>query len=68
MAGSSDFVIQRLHSEIAAILALPAVKERLAARGYDIAAKGPDALAALMKQDTARWADVIEKAGIARID
>jgi tripartite-type tricarboxylate transporter receptor subunit TctC len=67
-AGSPDFVIQRLHSEIAAILALQAVKERLAILGYDIAAEGPNALAALMKQDTARWADVIQKAGIARID
>ena len=53
---------------IFAILALPAVKERLAVLGYDVAAQGPDELAALMKSDTARWAAVIEKAGIAKID
>ena len=67
-AGSPRPVIERLHGEFAAILALPAVKERLATLGYDVAAEGPDALAALMKHDTARWAEVIRKAGIAQIE
>ena len=61
-------IADRLHAELAAILALPAVKGRLATLGYDIAAEGPDALAALMKSDTERWATVIKQAGIERID
>jgi tripartite-type tricarboxylate transporter receptor subunit TctC len=67
-AGSPRPVIERLHSEIAAILALPAVKERLSTLGYDIAAEGPETLAAIMKSDTEKWAAVIRKAGIERID
>jgi len=66
--GTPRSVTLRLHNEIAAILALPAVKERLATLGYDIAAEGPDALATLMKSDTERWRVVIQKAGIDRID
>jgi tripartite-type tricarboxylate transporter receptor subunit TctC len=58
----------RLHNEIAAILAMPEVKERLNTLGYDVAAEGPDPLAALMRSDTEKWGAVIAKAGIARID
>ena len=66
--GTPRPIVDRLHSEIAAILALPAVKDRLATLGYDIAAEGPDKLAVLMKSDTERWGAVIEKAGIPKID
>jgi tripartite-type tricarboxylate transporter receptor subunit TctC len=67
-AGTPRAAIDRLHGEMTAILALPAVKARLATLGYDVAAEGPDRLAAVMKSDTAKWAAVIAKAGIAKID
>jgi len=60
--------VLRLHNEMAAILALPAVKERLDTFGLDIAAEGPQALAALMRSDTEKWGAVIQKAGIERLD
>ena len=66
--GTPRNIVMRLHSEIAAILALPAVKDRLTTLGYEISGDGPDQLAALIKSDTAKWAAVIEKAGIAKID
>ena len=66
--GTPRDTVVRLSNEIAAILALPAVKERLGTMGVDIAAEGPDQLRALLKSDTERWATVIQKAGIARID
>jgi tripartite-type tricarboxylate transporter receptor subunit TctC len=66
--GTPRPIVNRLHNELTAILALPAVKERLGTLGYDIAAQGPDELAAVVKADTAKWAAVIEKAGIAKID
>ncbi len=67
-AGTPRATIDKLHSEIVAVLALPPVKERLTTLGYDIAAAGPDALAALMKSDTDRWGAVIQKAGIEKIE
>jgi len=66
--GTPRNIVMRLHNEIAAVLALAPVKERLQAFGYDIAGEGPDALASLIKSDTAKWGAVIEKAGIPRID
>ncbi len=67
-AGTPRDTIIRLHNEIATILLMPAVKDRLHALGYDVAAEGPDQLAALMKSDTEKWGAVIQKANIARID
>jgi tripartite-type tricarboxylate transporter receptor subunit TctC len=58
----------RLHKEIAAILAMPAVKERLETFGIDISGDGPDQLAAILKSDTEKWGAVVRKAGIARLD
>ncbi len=67
-AGTPRNTIVRLHDEIAAILRLPAVKDRLGTFGLDIAAAGPEALGALLKSDTEKWGAVIAKAGIARLD
>jgi tripartite-type tricarboxylate transporter receptor subunit TctC len=67
-AGTPRNIIVRLHDEMAAILRLPAVKERLGTFGLDIAAEGPDQLGALLKSDTEKWGAVIQKAGIARLD
>ncbi len=67
-AGTPRDTVVRLHNEMAAILAMPAVKERLGTFGLDIVADGPDQLSALLKADTEKWAAVIQKAGIARLD
>ena len=67
-AGTPRATIVRLNDEIAAILRLPAVAERLGPFGLDIAAQGPDPLGALLKSDTEKWGAVIAKAGIARLD
>ena len=67
-AGTPPSTIVRLHNEIAAILAMPAVKERLDAFGLDLAAEGPEALGALLKSDTVKWSAVIAKAGIPPLD
>jgi len=58
----------RLHKEIAAILAIPAVKERLATFGVEMSGEGPDRLAAILKSDTEKWGAVVRKAGIGRLD
>jgi tripartite-type tricarboxylate transporter receptor subunit TctC len=67
-AGTPRNTVVRLHNEMAAILAMPAVKERLDTFGLDIAAEGPDALGTLLKSDTKKWSAVIAKAGIAQLD
>lgn len=58
----------RLHKEIAAILAIPSVKDRLVTFGVEISGEGPDRLASILKSDTDKWREVVRKAGIGRLD
>jgi tripartite-type tricarboxylate transporter receptor subunit TctC len=66
--GTPRAVINRLHTEIAAILAMPSVREKLNALGVDITIGDPDQLAALVKADIEKWRLVIQKAGIEKVD
>jgi tripartite-type tricarboxylate transporter receptor subunit TctC len=59
--------VQKLANEIARILALPDVKEKLANQGVEIFITGPDPFAAFIKTETAKYARIIKAANI-RID
>ena len=60
-------IIDKLYREIARIVQLPEVKERLAAIGYTAVGNTPDEFSAQIKRDIARWAKVIREAGIKQI-
>jgi tripartite-type tricarboxylate transporter receptor subunit TctC len=60
-------VIAKLHRETVRILNLPDVKEKLVALGAEAVGDSPDQLAATIRDEGARWGDVIRKQGI-RID
>jgi tripartite-type tricarboxylate transporter receptor subunit TctC len=49
-------------------VALPDIKDRFAAIGFDPVANRPDAFGAQIKADVARWGKVIHDAGIKKID
>lgn len=66
--GTPRAVIDRLHREIAAVLQMATVKERLTVLGIDIDVGDPERLAALVKSDIAKWGRVIERAGVAKVD
>jgi tripartite-type tricarboxylate transporter receptor subunit TctC len=57
-------VIDKLNREVNAVLAMPAVKDKLAA--LDVQARGstPQQLGALLAKETKRWSEVIARAGI----
>jgi tripartite-type tricarboxylate transporter receptor subunit TctC len=57
-------VVARLNGEISRILAMPDIQESLDKQGLTIAPDTSEEFAALVSAETARWADVIEKAGI----
>jgi tripartite-type tricarboxylate transporter receptor subunit TctC len=57
-------VVNRLHGEIAKILALPAVRDRLSAQGFDLApVQPPSAFMALIRQDMDKWPPIIKASG-----
>ena len=62
--GTPKETVALLHREIAKVLALPDVKERVAGLGFDAVASTPAAFAAQIKADTAKWSKVIRDAGI----
>ena len=65
-AGTPAPVIALLNSNIAAILAMPEIRERLLGLGVEPDPNSPEAMGALLRQDVAVWRRVIEAAGIER--
>lgn len=62
--GTPHAVIERLNAEIVKALKLPDVREKLSVQfGMEIVGSSPDALAALMKTEIPRWAELVKKSG-----
>lgn len=63
-AGTPKEVVALLQREIAKAIALPDMKERLAALGYEPVASTPEECAAQFRTEMAKWGRVIGEAGI----
>jgi len=57
-------IVTRLNHEIVKALTAPDLREKLAASGIDAWPGSPEELAALVRSETARYAAIIEKAGV----
>jgi tripartite-type tricarboxylate transporter receptor subunit TctC len=63
-AGTPKDIVQRLNVEIVKILKSPDVRERLGKQlGMELVGSSPDELAALMKTEIPRWAELVKKSG-----
>ena len=63
-AGTPKAVVERLNREISAIVESPQMKEKLREQGLEADAMTPDQLAALYRNEFAKWAKVIRDAKI----
>ena len=63
-AGTPRALIDRLAGEIARILALPDIKEKMAGLGVETYVATPDEFAARMRADSAKYAEVIKARNI----
>ena len=63
-AGTPKETIDKLAGEIARILTMPNVREMLISQGFEPFASTPEAYAALMKADSAKFARIIKAANI----
>jgi tripartite-type tricarboxylate transporter receptor subunit TctC len=63
-AGTPAETVLKLNREIARGLQMPEVRDRLAQEGTEVVAGTPEQFGALMKAETAKWARVIQEAGI----
>lgn len=66
-AGTPPAVVQKLADTIQRILAMPEVKDKLAASGQEVWFQGPAEFAALMRRDTESFGRIIRSANI-RVD
>lgn len=58
-AGTPPEIVARLNREINTILATPAMQERMAGLGQEVRTVTPAQLAALIKEDSDRWGQVV---------
>ncbi len=65
--GSAGRIISRLNGEIRKIVAMPDVKDRMSGEGAEALGSTPEELAKRIKNDIAKWADVVRSSG-ARAD
>jgi tripartite-type tricarboxylate transporter receptor subunit TctC len=63
-AGTPKNIVALLHREIVKIVALPDVKEKLAAMGFEPVGNSPDEFAAQIKRELPKWAQVVKAANI----
>jgi len=63
-AGTPKDVVNRLHAEIAKVLALPEIKEKMQAIGTDPVASTPEEFAQFLKAESLQWGKVVREANI----
>jgi tripartite-type tricarboxylate transporter receptor subunit TctC len=61
-------IVEKLNSEINAVLAEPEMQKRLVELGGDPGSGTPEAFGALIAAETEKWKKVIEGAGIAKVE
>ena len=62
--GTPKAVIDRLYTEIVAVLKTPAVRDKMAPLGARVVANTPDEFAKYLKDETAKWSKAVKDAGI----
>jgi tripartite-type tricarboxylate transporter receptor subunit TctC len=63
-AGTPEAIVALLNRELNAVLLIPDLREKLAAQGIEITAGTPQALAAEVEEEIAKWGKVIAAANI----
>lgn len=66
-AGTPSDIVARLNKEIAAVTAMPDIKEKYIGLGIVAGSTTPEVIGKRLVDDIAKWADVIEKAGIKKL-
>jgi len=64
VAGTPRKIVQRLNGEMVKILSSREVKERFARMGVEVVAGTPEQFSQFLKSEVARWAKVVQDAGI----
>jgi tripartite-type tricarboxylate transporter receptor subunit TctC len=63
-AGTPRPIVERLNRELVSILNSSEMKQKLALQGTEVRTSTPEEFTAYLKEEVAKWADVIRKAGL----
>jgi len=63
-AGTPRPIVDKINSEVGKALASPDVREKLLAQGAEPMPGSPEAFAAFMQEEMAKWAPVVKQAGV----
>jgi tripartite-type tricarboxylate transporter receptor subunit TctC len=61
-AGTPKPIVNQLSKDVAAVLATPEVNKRISEMATEVVGSTPEAYAAFIKSETAKWKDVIIRA------
>jgi tripartite-type tricarboxylate transporter receptor subunit TctC len=64
--GTPRAIIEKINRDVNAVLTLPDVKARGATLGYRFVGGPPDRLGALLKSEIVKWAEIADKASLAK--
>ena len=62
-AATPKDILTKWHADVVAVLALPEIRERVAQLGFDVVGNTPEAYAALVRSDIAKWQKVVKASG-----
>jgi tripartite-type tricarboxylate transporter receptor subunit TctC len=62
-AGTPDAIVNKLNSELLAIMALPGVLEKLQGQGMEVLGGTPAQFADIIRSETERWGKIVRAAG-----
>jgi len=62
-AGTPKEITAKLNAEVVKALATKDLQEKMAAQGAEIISGTPEQLAAMLKEDSARWAKIVKESG-----
>ena len=62
-AATPKDILTKWHADVVAVLALPDIRERVAQLGFDVVGNTPEAYAAMVRSDIAKWQKVVKASG-----
>jgi tripartite-type tricarboxylate transporter receptor subunit TctC len=62
--GAPAPIVQRLNAELVKIVEMPDVRKNLTEQGADLQGGTPEDFAKFMRNESARWSEVVKRAGI----
>ena len=63
-AKAPQAIVARMNREINAVMTDATTRTRLVAVGFEVASGTPEAFASLLKEETAKWGEVVKRAGL----